>query len=150
MISHVTIKNLSMNANAADISATLKGLNFFTSSKICLFPMYENGNFTYTAYIKVAEWMDCDMAYTVVKAIKDGKNPVAYIKETQELWNLEKTAAANISYTEDARYLKWSTEFDKVDSDTESDYSEYEADVEAITNAKVGAPETDFSAFSRF
>lgn len=150
MISHITIKNMSFKANAAEISATLKGLDFFVCSKICLFPIFENGKFIYTAYIKVAEWMDCDMAYAVVKAIKDGKNTTAYIKETQELWELEKTSAEEICYTEDAKYLKWTTEFDLVDSDTESEYSEYESDVETIINAEVKAPEADFSVFSRF
>ncbi len=146
MISHVTIKN--MSNDAAAIAATLKGLDFFMTSKICLFPVFENGKFTYTAYIKVGEWMDCNMAYVVVKAMKDGKNTVAYVKETGGLWELKQTTPADMCYTEDARFNQWTTEFDPVDSDTESEYSEYESDVETITNAEVKAPEQDFSVFS--
>ncbi len=145
MISHVTIDN--MNNDASAIAATLKKLDFFIASKICLFPLFENGKFKYTAYIKVGEWMDCDMAYNVVRAMKDGKNTVAYVKDTEQLWELKMTTDADICYTEDARYNKWTTEFDPVDSDTESDYSEYEADVEAIINAEVPEPEEDFSKF---
>ena len=146
MISHVTIKN--MSNDAAAIAATLKGLDFFVASKICLFPIFENGKFTYTAYIKVGEWMDCNMAYVVVKAMKDGKNTVAYVKELGQLWELKQTTQADMCYTEDARFSNWTTEIDPVDSDTESEYSEYESDVETITNAEVKAPEQDFSVFS--
>ena len=146
MISHVTIKNMSNDAAAID--ATLKRLDFFATSKICLFPAFENGKFTYTAYIRVGEWIDCNMAYVVVKAMKDGKNTVAYVKELGQLWELKQTTQADMCYTEDARFSNWTTEIDPVDSDTESEYSEYESDVETITNAEVKAPEQDFSVFS--
>ena len=146
MISHVTIKN--MSNDAASIAATLKELDFFMTSKICLFPIFENGKFTYTAYIKVGEWMDCDMAYVIVKAMKDGKNTVAYVKQTGQLWELKQTTAEDMCYTEDAKFNQWTTEFDPIDSDTESEYSEYESDVETIINAEVKEPEPDFSLFS--
>ena len=145
MISHVTIKN--MSNDAASIAATLKELDFFMTSKICLFPIFENGKFTYTAYIRVGEWIDCNMAYMVVKAMKDGKNTVAYVKELSQLWELKKTTAEDMCYTEDSRFSKWTTEIDPVDSDTESEYSEYESDVETIMRAEVKAPDEDFSEF---
>ena len=146
MISHITINNIPNDA--AFIAATLKSLNLLISSKICLFPLFENGKFKYTAYIRVCEWIDCDAAYSVVKAMKDGKKTVVYIKETRELWELEKTAPDNVSYTEDARFKKWITVMDVMDYDTDSDYSEYEADLLAITYAEVKEPDADFSKFS--
>jgi hypothetical protein len=146
MISHITINDIPNDA--AFIAATLKGLNLLISSKICLFPLFENGKFKYTAYIRVFEWIDCDAAYSVVKAMKGGKKTVAYIKDTQELWELQKTAPNDVCYTEDARFKKWITVMDVTDCDTDSDYSEYEADLRAITYAEVKEPDDDFSKFS--
>ena len=137
---------MSNDANA--IAGTLKKLDFLIASKICVFPTFENNRLKYTAYIKVGEWMDCDMAYSVVRAMKDGKRTAAYIKETQQIWELEQTAGADIVYTESPNFQKWTTEFSMVDSDTESDYSEYEADLESIMAADILVPEPDFSKFS--
>ena len=78
----------------------------------------------------------------------DGKRTTAYIKETQQIWELEQTAVPDIVYTESPNFQKWTTEFSMVDSDTESDYSEYEADLESIMAADILVPEPDFSKFS--
>lgn len=137
-----------MTNDANAIAATLKELNFLVASKICLFPLFENGTFKYTAYIRIAEWIDCDAAYNVVKAMKDGKNTVAYISKTQQLWELSKTAPADICHTEDQKYEKWTTEFNRVDSDTESDYSDYEMDADTISRVEYVEPALDFAMFS--
>ena len=151
MISHITITGATstdMSSSAIDIFATLKELNFLVASRICLFPLFENGTFKYTAYIRVGEWIDCDAAYYLIRAIKDGKKTQAYIAKNQQLWNISKTDNADICHTECDAYTKWTTDFDIVDSDTDSEYSEYEEDVEMITNAEVAEPDLDFSRYA--
>jgi hypothetical protein len=147
MISHITIDN--MVANSADeIARVLKAdLKYLYASRICLFPRFENGVFSYTAYIKVGEWVDCDAAYYMIRAMKDGKRTQIYVKKGQ-LWDISVTAEADICHTNGSdAYKKWTTEFATLDTDSDTDYEEYEMDVETITNAKVDTPDTDFSAF---
>jgi hypothetical protein len=108
MISHITIKNMSNNAH--NIVATLSGLHIIVASTICLFPTFENGKFTYTAYIRVQEWADSDLAYAIIRAIKDGKKTQIYIKHTQEIWELEETLHAELCYTNGYRFRNWMSE----------------------------------------
>ena len=108
MISHITIKNMSNNAN--NIVATLSGLHIIVASTICIIPTFENGNFTYTAYIRVQEWADSDLACAIVRAIKDGKKTQIYIKDTMQIWELEATLPADLCYTSEHRFRNWMSE----------------------------------------
>lgn len=152
MISHITIKgetSADMSSNANDIFSTLKELNFLVASRICVFPLFENNTFKYTAYVRVGEWIDCDAAYYLIRAIKDGKNTRAYISKTQQLWDISETNEADIFHTSgNSMTNKWTTDFNMADSDTDSEYSEYEADMETITNAEVYEPESDLSRYA--
>ena len=81
--------------------------------------------------------------------MKDAKKTQVYVKKGEQLWDISMTADADICHTEGSdAYKKWTTEFATVDSESGSDYEEYEVDAETITRAKVGAPELDFSTFS--
>jgi len=147
MISHITIKGTSFS-NSNDVFARLKELNFLVASRICLFPLFENGAFQYTAYIRVGEWIDCDAAYYLIRAIKDGNR--TYLSRTHQVWDISETSEADICHTSGSNaYKKWTTDFSLVDSDTDSEYSEYEADMETIANAEVREPELDFSRYAR-
>ena len=147
MISHITIDNMVANS-AVEIARVLKeDLKVLYASRICLFPQFVDGVFRYIAYIKVGEWVDCDAAYNVIRAMKDGKRTRALVHRDQ-LWDISMTETADICHTDGSDGFKqWTTEFATLDSDSDSDYAEYELDVEMIANAKVGAPDSDFSAF---
>jgi len=147
MISHITIDNVANSA--VEIARVLKeDLKFLYASRICLFPQFVGGVFRYIAYIKVGEWVDCDAAYNVIRAMKDGKRTRVYVKKDEQLWDISMTATADICHTDGGdAFKKWTTEFATLDSDSDSDYAEYELDVETIANVKVGAPDSDFSAF---
>jgi hypothetical protein len=147
MISHITIDNMVANS-AVEIARVLKeDLKFLYASRICLFPRFANGVFRYTAYIRVGEWVDCDAAYSVIRAMKDGKRTRALVHRDQ-LWDISMTDAADICHTDGSdAFENWTTEFATLDSDSDTDYAEYEMDVETIMNAKVGAPDSDFSAY---
>ena len=149
MISHVTINNMKTR-DATEIARVLKeDLKFFYATRICLFPQFVDGVFKYTAYVEVGEWVDCDAAYYMIRAMKDAKKTQVYVKKGEQLWDISMTADADICHTEGSdAYKKWTTEFATVDSESGSDYEEYEVDAETITRAKVGAPELDFSTFS--
>jgi len=149
MISHITIDNMVANS-AVEIARVLKeDLKFLYASRICLFPRFADGVFRYSAYIRVGEWVDCDAAYNVIRAMKDGKRTQVYVKKSAQMWDISMTAEADICHTADGSdaFKKWTTEFATLDSDSDSDYAEYEMDMETIANVKVGAPDTDFSAF---
>jgi hypothetical protein len=150
MISHITIDNMVANS-AVEIARVLKeDLKFLYASRICLFPQFVDGIFRYTAYIRVGEWIDCDAAYNIIRAMKDGKRTRAYVKKSEQMWDISMTKMVDISMTDGGdAYNKWTTEFATLDSDSDSDYAEYEMDVETITNAEVGTPDSDFSAFIR-
>jgi hypothetical protein len=149
MISHVTINNIA--GGAVEIARILKeDLKFMYASRICLFPRFVDGVFRYTAYIRVGEWIDCDAAYNVIRAMKDGKRTQAYVKKDEQLWDISMTATADICHTDGSNgFKKWTTEFATLDSDSDSDYAEYEMDVETIANVEVREPDSDFSAFIR-
>jgi hypothetical protein len=149
MISHITIDNMVENS-AVEIARVLKeDLMFLYASRICLFPQFVDGVFSYTAYIKVGEWVDCDAAYYMIRAMKDGKRTQLYVKKGQ-LWDISITATADIYHTDGSdAFERWTTEFATLDTDSDSDYAEYEMDVETIASVNVGAPDTDFSAFIR-
>jgi hypothetical protein len=147
MISHITINNMG-SKSATEIARILKeDLKFLCASRMCLFPQFVDGVFKYTAYVVVGEWLDCDAAYYMVRAMKDVKKTQVYIKKGEQLWDISMTTDADICHTEGG-FEKWTTEFATLDSDSDSDCAEYDMDVETITRAKVGAPELDFSAFS--
>jgi hypothetical protein len=99
-----------MSNNANNIVATLSGLHIIVASTICLFPTFENGNFTYTAYIRVQEWADSDLACAIVRAIKDGKKTQIYVKDTMQIWELEETLHEDLCYTNGNRFRDWMTE----------------------------------------
>ena len=103
MISYITIKN--MSNDASNITATLSGLHIIVASTIRLYPTFENGKFT--AHIRVQEWADSDLAYAIIRAIKDKKKTQIYIKHTQEIWELEETLLADLYYTRGKRGYNW-------------------------------------------
>lgn len=150
MISHITIGGMMANS-AIEIARVLKeDLKFLCASRICLFPQFVDGVFKYTAYIRVGEWVDCDAAYNIIRAMKDGKRTRAYVKKGEQMWDISVTAAADICHTDGSNaFEKWTTEFATLDSDSDSDYAEYEMDVETIMNAELRVPDSDFSAFIR-
>jgi len=111
MISHITI--CSVPNDATQINNGLS--KYLDASKICVFPSFENNKLTYTAYIQVREWSDCDAAYNIIKAMKDGKRVRIYV--LFQLWDITATVPADLWLTGVAN--RWAIEFEKKDDDDE-------------------------------
>ena len=123
MISQITIwsDDDRIPNDATLIKSVFKKLDYLDASKICVFPSFENNNLKYIAYIQVREWSDCDAAYNIIKAMKDGKKVRIYVAELEQLWNISETSDADLWSTYGGN--KWTTAFEKV---ADPGYAEYE------------------------
>ena len=126
MISQITIRSTEdmVPNDATLINNGLK--EYLDASRICVFPIFENNKLTYTAYIQVREWSDCDAAYNIIKAMKDGKRVRIYVAELFQLWDITATVRADLWLTGGAN--RWMTVFEKEDP-----YYEYDDEQQRIS-----------------
>ena len=126
MISQITIRSTEdmVPNDATLINNGLK--EYLDASRICVFPILENNKLTYTAYIQVREWSDCDAAYNIIKAMKDGKRVRIYVAGLFQLWDITATVRADLWLTGGAN--RWMTVFEKEDP-----YYEYDDEQQRIS-----------------
>lgn len=126
MISQITIRSTEdmVPNDATLINNGLK--EYLDASRICVFPIFENNKLTYTAYIQVREWSDCDAAYNIIKAMKDGKRVRIYVAGLFQLWDITATVRADLWLTGGAN--RWMTVFEKEDP-----YYEYDDEQQRIS-----------------
>ena len=130
MISQITIRSVPNDATLIN-----SGLNkYLDASKICVFPSFENNKLTYTAYIQVREWTDCDAAYNIIKAMKDGKRVRIYVAELEQLWDITATITADLWLTGGVN--RWITEFEKME---DPGYAEYEYELECRMQQRISS-----------
>ena len=93
------------------IALTLEYLQLCKVLKICVFPDFRRGELCYSAFIEVAEWMDSEAAYSLIKKIRDPLKEARIIYEDDKWWAVEETAEPDLCFTQDVKFKKWTSEF---------------------------------------
>jgi hypothetical protein len=126
-MSSQTINNITIAFvpnDKAVIALMLEYLQLCKVRKICVFPDFQRNQMCYTAFIEVAEWCDREAAHNLIRKIKDPSKEARIVYEDDNWWVVEETEEADLRFTQNPEFAKWTTEFQqpiiKVDDDDES------------------------------
>ena len=112
-----SIKNITIAFvpnDKAVIALMLEYLQLCKVRKICVMPDFLRNQMCYTAFIEVSEWFDREAAYNMIKRIKNPLKEARIVYEDDNWWAVEETAEADLRYTQEAEFQKWTLEFHPV------------------------------------
>jgi hypothetical protein len=109
-----SIKNITIAFvpdDKAVIALLLEYLQLCKVRKICVMPDFIRNKMCYTAFIEVSEWFDREAAYNMIKRIRNPLKEARIVYEDDNWWTVEETAKADLCYTQNAEFQKWTLEF---------------------------------------
>jgi hypothetical protein len=121
MLSYVTIAHVPNDA--ALVAYHLEKLGLFKTKAICVFPEFNGKTQFYRAYVEVAEWCDREMAYNMIKRIKNPRQEARLVFNDDDWWTVEETTESEIQYTQSPAFNQWTTKFQDAEDDDDDDVS---------------------------
>ena len=121
MLSYVTIAHVPNDATL--VAYHLEKLGLFKTKAICVFPEFNGKTQFYRAYIEVSEWCDREMAYNMIKRIKNPRLEARLVYNDDNWWALEETSEAEIQYTQSPAFDQWTIRFQNAEDSDEDDAS---------------------------
>ncbi len=109
MLSNITIAHVPNDANK--IALIFENLGLFKTKKICVFPEFNGVTRFYRAYVEVEEWCDREMAYNLIKRIKNPRQEARVVYNDDDWWTLEETEPEDLKYTQNQAFEQWTTKY---------------------------------------
>jgi hypothetical protein len=109
MLSNITIAHVPNDANK--IALIFENLGLFKTKKICVFPEFSGKSRFYRAYVEVEEWCDREMAYNLIKRIKNPRQEARVVYDDDDWWAVEETETEDLKYTQSQAFEQWTTNY---------------------------------------